>query len=118
MSDGPGTPIPDEELLIGAGELSVLLAEDKTVAVIDLRDEEEFRMLHLDGARPATRELVDEMFDKWPKDARVVVCDHFGDRAINAARVLAKRGFSRAKALKGGIDAWSLEVDPLVPRYP
>jgi rhodanese-related sulfurtransferase len=46
----------------------------------------------------------------------VVYCHH-GVRSLAAARWLAQRGLSNVFNLKGGIDAWSLEIDPAMPRY-
>jgi rhodanese-related sulfurtransferase len=38
-------------------------------------------------------------------------------RSLQAVRLLRSRGFAGAVSLRGGIDAWSREVDPSVPRY-
>jgi rhodanese-related sulfurtransferase len=43
--------------------------------------------------------------------------DHQGLRAMDAAAYFLGHGFAQARALRGGIDAWSQEVDALVPRY-
>ena len=102
---------------IAPQELARLLAEKKKVELIDVRSETEFLMLRLDGARLATREMVEDIFANWAKDTPIVVYDHFGRTGLDAARALSSQGFTRAKALKGGIDAWSQEVDPLIPRY-
>jgi adenylyltransferase/sulfurtransferase len=51
------------------------------------------------------------------KDRRIVVHCHHGGRSAAACRLLAERGFSGVENLKGGIDAWSVTVDPSVPRY-
>jgi rhodanese-related sulfurtransferase len=47
----------------------------------------------------------------------VVVYCHHGVRSMAVAQWLATRGFERLNNLEGGIDAWSLQVDPAVPRY-
>jgi adenylyltransferase/sulfurtransferase len=51
------------------------------------------------------------------KDDPIVVFCHHGGRSERAVRLLRERGFSRAENLDGGIEAWSLTVDPDVPRY-
>jgi rhodanese-related sulfurtransferase len=48
---------------------------------------------------------------------RYVVTCHHGPRAIRACELLAEAGFERLEVLEGGLDAWSIEVDPSVPRY-
>jgi rhodanese-related sulfurtransferase len=47
----------------------------------------------------------------------VVVHCHHGGRSARACRVLLRHGFEQVRNLAGGIDAWSLTVDPAVPRY-
>jgi rhodanese-related sulfurtransferase len=47
----------------------------------------------------------------------VVVHCHHGGRSAKACAQLAAAGFTRVENLEGGIDAWSLTVDPDVPRY-
>jgi rhodanese-related sulfurtransferase len=42
---------------------------------------------------------------------------HRGDRSLDAAAYFAGHGVERVRAVRGGIDAWSMEVDPDVPRY-
>ena len=52
-----------------------------------------------------------------PRDRDVVVYCHVGARSAQAAVWLKASGWSRVRSLAGGIDAWSEQVDPEVPRY-
>lgn len=52
-----------------------------------------------------------------PKDAPLAFLCHHGGRSAQAAIYFAQQGFSDLYNVVGGIDAWSLEVDPAVPRY-
>ncbi len=52
-----------------------------------------------------------------PKDAPLAFLCHHGGRSAQAAMYFAQQGFSDVYNVVGGIDAWSLEVDPAVPRY-
>jgi rhodanese-related sulfurtransferase len=54
---------------------------------------------------------------KPPDGALVVAYCHHGIRSLRAAAFLERLGFAEVASLAGGIDAWSLEVDPSVPRY-
>ncbi len=108
----------DEQFLVSAQELAAMLERKEKFELIDVRSEAEHRLMRLEGARLATRQLVEEIFNGWAKETPLVLYDHFGRSGLDAARVLAQRGFTRARALRGGIDAWSQEVDPLFPRYP
>lgn len=64
------------------------------------------------GLLNATAETLDV-----PKDAPIVVYCHHGVRSRTGARILQEAGFSNVLSLSGGIEAWSEEVDPDVPRY-
>jgi rhodanese-related sulfurtransferase len=52
-----------------------------------------------------------------PAGAQVVVYCHHGIRSLSGAAILGQAGIPDAASLAGGIDAWSVEVDPSVPRY-
>jgi rhodanese-related sulfurtransferase len=51
-----------------------------------------------------------------PEEHVVVFC-HAGVRSMNVTAWLRNQGFEQAQSMRGGIDAWSREVDSLVPRY-
>jgi rhodanese-related sulfurtransferase len=54
--------------------------------------------------------------EAW-RDKPIVVHCHHGVRSLRVAKFLREKGFAHAQSMKGGIDAWSVEVDPAVPRY-
>jgi len=60
---------------------------------------------------------IPERTDEIPKDREIVVYCHSGSRSMMVAGFLEARGFPSVANLAGGIDAWSVEVDPSVPRY-
>lgn len=49
--------------------------------------------------------------------AAIIVHCHHGMRSLRVAQWLREQGFSRAQSMRGGIDAWSDEVDKTVPKY-
>jgi len=106
----------ENTLQIPPQELARLL-QDRKVTLLDLRSEGEHRMVHLDGDQRATQELAQEIVQKWPKDTPLVFYCHFGKDSLEAVRHLMKQGFTNVKCLRGGIDGWSREIDPLLPRY-
>jgi adenylyltransferase/sulfurtransferase len=55
--------------------------------------------------------------DEVPRDGEIIIHCHSGVRSAHAAQLLQKAGFDRVYNLAGGIDAWSREIDPDVPRY-
>lgn len=55
--------------------------------------------------------------DELPANQPVWVLCHHGMRSAQVAGFLERRGFAQVHNVAGGIDAWSLDVDPQVPRY-
>ena len=104
---------------ISSAELVEKLRSPNRPHLLDVRDPAEHAFAALPGARliPLTQliERMDEIAS-WADDAIVVYCHH-GMRSLRAAQYLERSGFSRVSNLTGGIDRWSLEVDPSVLRY-
>lgn len=106
----------DSKLQISAQELEEELKVGK-VKLVDVRTAEERALVHMDNDMFATEELAQEILNQWPKETPIVLYCHHGERSLEAARHLSSQGFTRVKSLRGGIDAWSQEVDSLLPRY-
>ena len=51
------------------------------------------------------------------RDKPIIVHCHHGMRSLRVAKWLREQGFTLAQSMQGGIDAWSTDVDPAVPRY-
>ena len=69
------------------------------------------------GSVPMPMATVPARMQELPDDAQIVVICHHGGRSMQVAMFLAQHGFERVANVAGGIDAWSLQVDPSVPRY-
>ena len=91
---------------------------DSSVHLLDIRTREEFDAVHLVGSLHFTQELMNTILMRWPRDTGLVaLIDHQGTRSLDAAAYFAGHGFTNVKALLGGIDAWSQEIDPTLARY-
>jgi len=104
---------------ISAAELAALRARGEELLLLDVREPEEWRRAHIEGARLLPLgELEARLAElaEW-KDRRVIAHCHHGARSARACELLAEAGFTNLTNLVGGIDAWSLTVDPAVPRY-
>jgi rhodanese-related sulfurtransferase len=64
-----------------------------------------------------TRDLMQEIMGKWDPEEPFVIIDHQGQQGLDAAAYYLGHGLKNVRCLRGGIDAWSLEVDETVPRY-
>ena len=98
-------------------ELAEDLKRHENLRLLDVRTPEEHKIAHIEGAQLVDEKLVGEIVESWPKDTRIVTHCHHGMRSLDAAQYLTQNGFTNVKSLQGGIDAWSTEVDPTVPRY-
>ena len=102
---------------ISTPELKAWLDEGRRVTLLDVRNPQEWEINRLDGATLIPLpELQDRLGELDPADTIVTYCHH-GPRSGRAVNFLRQMGFSRAINLAGGIDSWSLLVDPSVPRY-
>lgn len=112
----PDAPLPIE---LSVREAAALLASPSPPALIDCREEDEYAVASIPGAKlvPMSQivERVGELSDL--RDARVIVHCHHGGRSLRVARWLREQGFSQAQSMAGGIDGWALEIDPSTPRY-
>jgi rhodanese-related sulfurtransferase len=98
-------------------QLAEALKAGRKLTVIDVREPWEFETAHIEGAKLIPLgDLPTRYLELEPDDEYVTLCHH-GVRSMHAAMFLANQGFEKLHNLKGGIDAWSNEVDASVPRY-
>jgi rhodanese-related sulfurtransferase len=102
---------------IEVGELQRLLHSGADVQLLDVRDGWEAALARLPGAILMPLPELEKRLQELDRDKPTVVYCHHGIRSLHAALALRSRGFASACSLRGGIDRWSLEVDPSVPRY-
>jgi rhodanese-related sulfurtransferase len=106
----------DEELQISPAQLAGLLQAGR-VRLVDVRSREEFEAVHIDGALLLSQPLMQEILGRWPRADLIVICDHRGQQSLDAAAYFTGQGFGNVRCLRGGIDAWSRDVDAKIPRY-
>jgi rhodanese-related sulfurtransferase len=107
----------DRRMQIEPEELAARIAAGEPVYLLDVRTREEFEAVKLPGAHLFTQELMQEIQGNGSRTSLFVVYDHTGERSMDAAAYFQGHGFENVKSLRGGIDAWSVEVDPKVSRY-
>ena len=98
-------------------DLAARLRDGDAPIIVDVREPDEFAYARIEGAllRPLGGILV--WAQELDRDREVVMMCHTGNRSGSAAAFLRKMGFKQVRNLLGGIDAWSVYVDPRVPRY-
>lgn len=105
------------EYEISATETAKLLKENK-VRLIDVREPWEFQTAHVEGSLLMPMgDVPSRAHQELDPDERIVVMCHAGVRSMNVTVWLRNQGFENVQSMRGGIDAWSTDVDLRVPRY-
>lgn len=107
----------DQQMAISPRELADLRTRGEKVRLLDLRTREEWEAVRLDGAEFVNQDLIQRLMGKEGLEGLLVFYDHAGAASPDAAAYFAGHGFSNARTLVGGIDAWSRDIDPKLPRY-
>jgi len=113
----PHAETVEEAFEISAPQLKAWRDEGRPLTVLDVRNPPEWEIGRLEGSTLIPlHELQDRLGELDPASTIVSLC-HTGMRSARATSFLRQMGFSRAINLAGGINAWSIQVDPSVPRY-
>ncbi len=99
--------------------VAAMQAAGESFLLLDCREPDEHAIARIAGAvLIPMRTIPERLADVEPhRDRPIVVHCHHGVRSLRVARFLRERGFARAQSMVGGIEAWSLEIDPATPRY-
>ena len=111
---------PDLPLETQPSDIHHRLSSGERLFLVDVREPSEFAIARIEGAElipmgsiPAALSRLDAAAD----EATLIVYCHHGIRSLNVVNWLRGQGVAACQSLAGGIDRWSLEVDPSVPRY-
>ena len=102
---------------MSAHELKRKMDGREPFELIDVRETFEYEIARIDGAKLIPLGEIAERADELPRERPIVVHCHSGQRSAQAVRLLQQRGFATVFNLEGGIDAWSDQIDPNVPKY-
>ncbi|MBI3316278.1 MAG: sulfurtransferase [Candidatus Omnitrophica bacterium] len=91
--------------------------ENRKFVLVDVREPSEYQINRLVGSKLIPLGDLPKRVHELDSADEIVVHCHFGGRSAKAVQFLNKAGFKKVKNLAGGIDAWSVEVDPACPRY-
>ena len=114
---GPGMSLPIE---VAPLEVKRRLDKGEKVKLIDVREPFEHQLTRIEGAELIPMNTVPQRvqeIDGQAESATLVIFCHHGMRSLNVAEWLRRQGVENCQSMSGGIDRWSLEIDPKVPRY-
>lgn len=110
-------PMSETPLEVTVEEAQRLLSGPNPPQLIDVREIDEYAVCRIEGSRLIPMNTVPMRLAEIPQDVPVLVQCHHGGRSMKVTHFLRSKGYTRVSNVKGGIDAWSLKVDPQVPRY-
>ncbi len=113
----PATGGEGMSLELTVQDLQQLLAAGAKPVIVDVREQWEFDLGHLDGSVHIPLGTLPEGMETLDRSAEIVTVCHTGRRSLQAAHYMHASGFSRVRSLKGGVEAWSVQIDPSLPRY-
>lgn len=90
------------------------------LCLIDVREDFEWQICRIEGANLVPMNTVpgrlQELVNQADETPLIVYCHH-GVRSLNVVHWLRRNGVDNCQSLAGGIERWSTEIDPAVPRY-
>ena len=98
-------------------EVKHRLDHGEKLLLVDVREPHEHALCQIEGAVLIPMGSIPANLQKLDTDDDVICFCHHGMRSRDVANWLRSRGVSSAKSMSGGIDRWSTEIDPKVPRY-
>jgi rhodanese-related sulfurtransferase len=101
---------------LSAPDLAAWIESGQPLELVDVRTPQECDIAAIPGARLLDQSHHDALL-RLDRDTPLVFQCHHGIRSQQAAEYFRQQGFTNLSNLSGGIDAWSLLVDPSVPRY-
>jgi sulfur-carrier protein adenylyltransferase/sulfurtransferase len=102
---------------ISAEQLKAEAERNPALVVVDVREPHEYEIAHIAGAKLIPLGELPNRLHELDGHAEIVTHCHKGVRSMKALEILKGAGFAKVRSLKGGIDAWSINVDAGVPRY-
>lgn len=107
----------DAKILITPAELAELRKQNPTLRILDVRSREEFEAVNISGSVLMSQDVMRQIMAEGTNAKPLVVVDHQGKTALDAAAYFMGHGLENVRCLRGGIDAWAQEVETGMRRY-
>jgi rhodanese-related sulfurtransferase len=106
-----------DDIQISAKDVQARMASGESVLLVDVREPWEYQLCHIGDAKLIPLGTLQANVNTLLEAGEVICYCHHGMRSLDAAVWLRQQGVESAKSMAGGIERWSVEVDPKVPRY-
>ena len=107
----------DAKVLISPKELADLRRQDPALRLVDVRSREEFEAVNISGSVLLSQDVMRQIMGEGTNSRLLVVVDHQGKSALDAAAYFLGHGLQNVRCLRGGIDAWAQDIEPAMRRY-
>ena len=105
------------DLEISVAELKGRLDRGERLLLVDVREPWEYETCRIEGARLIPMRSIPANLQALRVEEDVICYCHHGRRSLDVAAWLQQQGVDGARSLAGGIERWSVEADPKIPRY-
>jgi len=102
---------------ISVQELKEKMDRGEKFVLLDVREDWEYNLAKLPGSVLIPLGTLPQSLQQLDSKAEIIAYCHKGMRSADAINFLYQQGYKNVKNLVGGIEAWSVHVDPTVPRY-
>jgi rhodanese-related sulfurtransferase len=106
-----------DDLQIDPREVKQKIDRGEPFVLLDVREPWEHEICRIGGSVLVPMKELPARAASFEEADEVVIYCHSGIRSLNAAAWLRAQGIERARSMAGGIDRWSVEIDPAMPRY-
>ena len=104
----------EAKIHVSPQQLVGAIERGEDLRLLDVRSAEEWQAGRIPGARPVTVELTFEALDSWPKETPIVFYSNAGRRSLDKAAYFQAYGFTNARSLDGGIQAWPGKIESIL----
>jgi rhodanese-related sulfurtransferase len=107
----------DAKMFIEPKQLAEWRQQDPSLRLLDVRSREEFEAVHIEGSELLSQDVMRRIMSDGSNTRPLIVIDHQGRTALDAAAYFMGHGLQSVRCLRGGIDAWAREVESGMRRY-
>ena len=108
----------EAKIHVSPEEVGGAIQRGEDLRLLDVRSAEEWQAGRIPGAQPVTVELTFEALDSWPKETPIVFYSNEGRRSLDKAAYFQVYGFTKARSLDGGIQAWPGKIESTLVGQP